>query len=385
MRILIVNSHGSDEGVGGTERGVSRLSRGLLAHGHEIEILAAFPGESQAAPTTTLGTTDWRTSTTRRVRNHLGDVVSMPSRRLDRVLAACRPDVVLTNNLPGISTAIWEVARRRGLPVVHSLHDYHLLCPRVTLHDARGQPCCAHPRFCSARARRLARWAPAVSDVIGVSSYVLERHVHLFPDARTHVIRHPVTPIEALTLPPPTELRAVGYIGSLEAIKGVNELLGAAEQLRRAGFVVHVAGDGRLRPAVEAAAGRGSVVYHGLVADDAKRAFFAACDLGVVPSIWPEPGAPPWVVLEWLAAGRPVLASNRGGLGERLGEFPGAIPIEPTAEKLLEAVQALARPDRWAATVVTGRVAATGDEERWLRDYEAVLRSAISEPPPLRQ
>ena len=133
--------------------------------------------------------------------------------------------------------------------------------------------------------------------MIGVSRYVLEQHLYLFPDARTHVIHHPVTPIEALKLAPPTELRAIGYIGSLEAMKGVNELLAAAEQLRQAGFVVHLAGDGRLRPAVEAAAARGSIVYHGLVAGDAKRAFFAACDLGVVPSIWPEPGAPPWVAL----------------------------------------------------------------------------------------
>ena len=145
MRILIANSHGSDESVGGAERGVARLATGLLAHGHEIEILAAFPGESPAAHTTTLGTTDWRISKTRRVRNHLGDVVSNPTRRLDRVLAACRPDVVFTNNLPGISTAIWEVARRQGLTVVHSLHDYHLLCPRVTLYDHQGQPCCSHP------------------------------------------------------------------------------------------------------------------------------------------------------------------------------------------------------------------------------------------------
>ena len=195
------------------------------------------------------------------------------------------------------------------------------------------------------------------------------------------MIHHPVTPIEALKLPPPTELRAIGYIGSLEVIKGVNELLAAAEQLRQAGFVVHLAGDGRLRPAVEAAAARGSVVYHGLVDGDAKRAFFAACDLGVVPSIWPEPGAPPWVALEWLAASRPVLASTRGGLGERIDQFPGMIPTEPTAERLVEAVQALAQPERWAATVATVRpIGATGDDERWLREHEAVFRSAIAEP-----
>jgi glycosyltransferase involved in cell wall biosynthesis len=385
LRVLLVNSHGSDKTVGGAERYVARLAEGLRDRGHEVDILAAFPGNFEAAPTTTLGTTDWRTSTTRRIRNHLGDVVSVPTRKLDHVLEAIRPDVVHTNNLPGISTAIWEVARRQGLPVVHSLHDYYLLCPRVTLHDAQGQPGCPQPRFCALRAQRLARWATAVSAVIGVSRYVLERHLHLFSEAQQHVIRHPTTPDETLTLPPPTELRAIGYIGSLEVTKGVNELLAASEQLQQAGYRIHVAGDGRLRPAVEAAAARGTIVYHGVVADGAKQAFFAACDLGVVPSVWSEPGGPPYVVLEWLAAARPVLASTRGGLGERLDDFPGVIPVEPEAEKLVEAVQALARPERWPATVATVRPGGSpGDGERWLREHEAVYLAATSQQDLLR-
>lgn len=380
MRILLVNSHGSDQAVGGAERYVSRLAKGLRAHGHEVEILAAFPGELESAPTTTLHATDWRLSTSRRIRNHLGDLVSMPTRTLKDALEKSRPDVVHTNNLPGISTAVWEVASRQRLPIVHSLHDYYLLCPRVTLHDAQGRPCCAKPRFCSARTRRLARWAPAVSDVIGVSNYVLERHVHLFPGARTHVIRHPMTPIETLTLPPPTELRTIGYIGALEVTKGVNELVAASKELREAGYHVHVAGDGRLRPAVEAAAARGTIVYHGMVSDAAKTAFFADCDVGIVPSVWPEPGGPPYVVLEWLASARPVLASTRGGLGERLDALPGVIPIEPEADKLVAAVHALARPQRWAAAVAAIRpVGATGDGKRWLREHEDVYDSATSE------
>ena len=67
-------------------------------------------------------------------------------------------------------------------------------------------------------------------------------------------------------------------------------------------------------------------------------------------------------------------------------QFPGMIPTEPTAEKLLEAVQALAQPERWAATVATvGPIGASGDDERWLREHEAVFRSAIAKPPPSRQ
>lgn len=379
MRILLVNSHGTNERVGGAERYVARLADGLRDHDHEVEILAAFPGEAEAARATTLHAVDWRASTSRRVRNHLGDLVSLPTRTLARAIRASRAELVHTNNLPGISTAVWEVARRQGIPVVHSLHDYYLLCPRVTLLDAQGRPCCAQPRFCAARTGRLARWTAGVSDVIGVSRYVLERHAHLFPDAGTHVIPHPTTPIDALALPAPNELRSIGYIGALDVTKGVKELVAASEVLRREGYRVHVAGDGRLRGALEEEAAHGTLVYHGSVAGGAKTAFFAACDVGVVPSVWPEPGGPPYVVLEWLAAGRPVLTSTRGGLGERLGDFPGVIPIEPTADRLVDAVRALARPENWSAAVATvARGGSPGDDERWLHAHEAVYDAARS-------
>ena len=52
-----------------------------------------------------------------------------------------RPDVVHTHNLPGISTGIWETCRRLGRPVVHTLHDYQLLCPRTSLMRTNGEPC----------------------------------------------------------------------------------------------------------------------------------------------------------------------------------------------------------------------------------------------------
>ena len=299
-----------------------------------------------------------------------------------RALREYGPEVVHTNNLPGMSTAVWELARRQRLPVVHTLHDYYLLCPRVTLVDADGQPCCSHERFCAVRARRLARWSPAISDVVGVSRYVLERHHDVFRNAREHVIRHPTPAVTDLALSPPDALRSVGFIGSLEATKGVRELLEAADALRAAGLELHVAGDGRLRRAVEEAAAAGRLVYHGVVDGAPKVEFFAACDLGLVPSVWPEPGGPPYVVLEWLAASRPVLVSTRGGLGERLEEFPGLIPSEPSAAALVQTIEALTSPGRFEAAVAAMRPAGVAADEtgRWLDEHEAVYALAVSDP-----
>src|SRR2546423_5732226 len=109
---------------------------GLRERGFEPLVLSAFP-ERETPPgitTVSLHSTDWRASRGRRLPNHLGDVVSAPTPRLDRAIAVGRPDLIHTNNPPGISSAALEGARRAGLPIVHQLPDYHLLCPRPTLH-----------------------------------------------------------------------------------------------------------------------------------------------------------------------------------------------------------------------------------------------------------
>src|SRR5919198_54913 len=89
----------------------------------------------------TLHGTSWRTSERRRILNHLGDLAAAPTPRLGRAVRAARPDVVHTHNLPGLSTAVWGAAAAAGARVVHTLHDYYLLCPRVTLVAPSGDPC----------------------------------------------------------------------------------------------------------------------------------------------------------------------------------------------------------------------------------------------------
>ena len=326
-----------------------------------MHVLAAFPGEADAV----LHATDWRDDRLRRLRNHAGDVLAQPDAALERAVLASRPELVHTHNLSGISTAAWAVAARHGLPVVHTLHDYWLLCPRVTLTARDGSPCSPSPLLCGFRTRRLARWAGAVRAAIGVSRFVLARHAGLLGHAALHVVRHPVLPPPAAPAPPRPVPTTLGYIGSLDRIKGVELLLEAD----LAGLRLRVAGDGRLRGRVEAA----GIDYAGVVSGERKRAFLAHCDIGIVPSVWDEPGGPPYTVIEWLAAGRPVLASRRGGLGEALDGLPGAIGIEPTPDAITGALRSLVEPTAWAAAVAAvGPIGSPDDLDRWLDDHERI-------------
>jgi glycosyltransferase involved in cell wall biosynthesis len=378
MRLLLVNAHGADEFSGGAEGYVAQLVDGFTARGHEVEVLAAFPSEPRGRRVTTLHRTHWRESQVRRVQNHLGDVLAVPTRKLDGVLARSAPDIVHTSNLPGISTAIWEVARRRGVPVVHTILDYQLLCPRVTLLRPDGTPCRPHPLLCGLRTKRLGRWAGAVSHVIGVSEFVLDLHASFFPSARLEKIGLLAFPPQRSIAPPGERLRTLGYIGALEHTKGVRQLLAAAPELARRGCMILLAGDGRLRGEVEAAAAREpNVQYVGPVSGAEKDRFLERSDAGILPSVWQEPGGPTMVAMEWLGAGRPLLISARGGLAEVIPELPGATVVEPTTEEIVAAVERLLEPRSWREAVQRVRLPARKhDLEGWLDAHERVYVAA---------
>jgi glycosyltransferase involved in cell wall biosynthesis len=380
VRILLANAYGADRFYGGAERYVRELRDGLSRRGHTIAVLAAFPARADDSEVLrTLHSTDWQSSTVRRALNHADDWLGTLPRGADAVLAELAPDLIHTNTLPGMSTGIWELARRRGIPVVHTIHDYHLLCPRVSLTRRDGSPCHPHPLLCGARSRRLAHWRAGVGALIGVSRHVLERH-HGFFDAGVPqtVVRPPRTSVPgAEQATPPQRMTQLGYLGTLNADKGVAMLLTAAPELAQRGIGLRIAGGGPLEDEVRAAAG---VEYAGRLQGDDVGRFLASCDVGVVASQWEDPA--PFTPLEWLAAGRPVLATTNGGLPE-LAELGGVRTFDGSASGLLQAVAALSVPADFTELLTT--VPATDgatDLERWLDEHLDVYGQAAAQAAP---
>ncbi len=380
----MVNAHGDDASSGGAEKLVLELSERLKARGNEVALLQAFPAREPVGDLdrTVLHRGDWRDNRIRRVRNHFGDVISRPDEALQKAVTEAAPNLVHTHNLPGLSTAVWEVARRLGVPVVHSLHDYYLFCPRTTLTRRDATPCRPSPLLCGYRTRRLARWSAAVSHVVGVSQYAIDLHAGLFPTAQKHLIRHPLATDPVAKLPAADRPRTLGYIGSLERIKGVHLLLEAAPQLAEVGIRLRLAGRGRLETEVaRVAAEQTNVDWVGAVLGDDKQRFLAECDLGVVPSVWAEPGGPTYTVVEWLAARRPVLVSTRGGLGE-VAAYAGATPVEPTSGAIVRALGALCEHRRWSDLVASLKpVDSAAEADHWVDRHVAIYRSVLDASP----
>ena len=122
----------------------------------------------------------------------------------------------------------------------------------------------------------------------------------------------------------------VGYVGRLEAHKGVGVLLDAIARLD--GVALEICGDGPDREALAAHADRvgmtDRVVFNGFVDRDELPSHFAGFDLLAVPSLPTARVTEQFgrVVVEAMAAGVPVVASDVGALADVVADAGVLVP-----------------------------------------------------------
>jgi glycosyltransferase involved in cell wall biosynthesis len=348
MRIAIVNSHYFPDEHGGAERSLRFLAEAAVARGHTCTVFTT--GEARES-TELNGVGIERFSLRRRPAAsaaarakllwHLRDTYSSAGAvEMANAIRQFAPDVAHTNNLSGISVALWGCLRRFGIPIAHTLRDYYLICPN-TAQFRHGQSCGNRCGAC--RVMGVPRIAATrhVNTVIGNSRFVLESHLRAgaFEGAHHDVIYNgyeaPAT-VSARAPVPAGRPLTVGFIGRLAPTKGVEMLIDAfARASLTAGrpMLLRIAGTGDvdyvndLRARVSA----WPVEFAGKVAP---ASFYESVDITVVPSLWHEPLAR--VIFESFAHGVPVLASSRGGSPELVVPGRTGWLFDPSEEGALE-------------------------------------------------
>ncbi|MEU7571564.1 glycosyltransferase family 4 protein [Micromonospora sp. NPDC049240] len=256
---------------------------------------------------------------------------------LDRLLVEHRPDVLhLHNPYPLLSPWVVRTAHRRGVPVVQTVHNYRQVCSSglyfrdgVICQDCRGRalgvPAIVHRCYRDSRAQSalmattLAVHRPtwrSVDRFIALTTAVAD-HLRDYgiPDERIVVKPNAV--------PDPGTPAPVGdgflFMGRLSPEKGLDLLL-AAWRRHPVGALgpLRIAGDGELRPLAEAAAAeRPDVRYLGQLDRQGVRAALADSAVVLATSTWHD--VLPTVIIEALAAGRPVLGTALGGIPYLVG------------------------------------------------------------------
>lgn len=338
MRILLVNSYYAPDIRGGAETWVKALAEELHRQGHQCAVLCTG---SRASEEILDGVTVFRRPTKKFLRGReygeCGKLVKAIDRvqelwcranrkTLEAVIAAYQPEVIHTNNLYEITPVIWQIARSRRIKVVHTLHDYYLLCPRVSLACRDRKQGCAAPHLLCRIHRRINRASSKlVHSFTAPSEWVLDtfRRGGFFPGGNGVVIPNgvalsPEETANALRIrknrEPGQPVRYV-YLGTLTEQKGIHLLLEAFGKLPPGSASLSIAGRGELEPLVRQYAARNPAMeYCGFLEERDVRELLLRSDVLICPSVWEEPFG--MVVLEAYRQAMPVIASRKGALPE---------------------------------------------------------------------
>src|SRR5262249_28543312 len=230
------------------------------------------------------------------------------------------------------------------------------------------------------------RRALAAADlVVGVSRGILDVYPSSIVDPERTRVVHSLPPRLPDTLDDPQQVRrrlSIGpgplvlYAGKRSPGKGTDVLIAAMDAIRISvpGVRFAFAGKGELAPPA-----RPDVHVLGSVPQPTLFALYAAADVVVVPSVWPEPLSR--VLIEAMHFGRAVVATRVGGSPELVDDDVTGMLVEPgDAASLARATVTLLRdPARRAqlGAAAAKHVAMVLDEDRLgptlLDAYESVL------------
>jgi len=364
MRVLVI--HTRYKVPGGEEEVFSAEVALLREKGHEVESLVLenreldlFPLPKQAAVTL------WNPAAFRRVH---------------KLIETHRPELVHLHNIfPLASPSVIHAAKRRGVPVVMTLHNYRLLCVNALLfrNGSNCEDCVGHFPW-RGIIRRCYRSSIKASAVVAAKLglhrslgtwKLVDRYIALTEFAREKFLqagfpKEKVVVKPNFLSPDPGKGKGGGgyalFVGRLSPEKGIRTLLEAWRRMAKR-VPLKIVGDGPLAGAIEKEIlGMPHVDWLGRKPRQDVIALMDRAEFLVFPSEWYE--GFPMVLLEALAKGLPVLTTSIGSQASIVEDGLTGIHFKPGDAR------DLASKADWMAT---HREELLGMRERARQEYEA--------------
>ena len=251
------------------------------------------------------------------------------------------PDIIHINKMRGFSGAVWSVSSHLYPGrVIQTCHDYESMSPDGIMRGLIGKM--ARDKKWPVRGYQIirARLSSNVSIVTSPSKFTLERITDsgMFSYAHASVIPNTHgwsnTELKAIRSKNCSTTSESGvrylFIGRLETEKGINELCEAFSQLFAFYPSIHldIAGYGTLDNSLRKKyKDHPGIHFLGLVDGQSKKDAFSRTTVVVVPSLVDEVFG--LIVVEAFAFGKPVIASNIGGLPELVHDTETGWLVEP--------------------------------------------------------
>jgi glycosyltransferase involved in cell wall biosynthesis len=340
MRILLISSLYGVTG-GGAGLIVSHLAQGLSTLGNQVVVIT-MGEDSQYTKTEENGVHIYRFRPLniyslegkdteplwKRMIWQFVDVYNFHTARiLHKLLEREAPDIIHIHKMRGFSGAVWTVASRI-LPgrVIQTCHDYESMSPDGLMRGSIGRM--ALRKQWPVRGYQLirARLSEGVSAVTAPSTFALKRITEsgLFPFAELKVVpnthgwsRDKLQSIQELSIHSYSGGFRFLFLGRLEREKGIVELCEAFWRAfdLQSSIRLDIAGWGSLDKELRKKyAEHPGFNFLGLVDGESKQQAIGCANVVIVPSLVDEVFG--ITVVEAFAFGKPVIASNKGGLPE---------------------------------------------------------------------
>lgn len=326
MRIVIVCTLYPPYILGGAEKSTALLAEGLLEQGHDVFVITTGQKDEQVKIN---GINVYRLKNRniywrypqrdkpllKKAIWHLLDIYNVfYQKNLKKIFTFIRPDIVHTGNLCGLSCCVWNVAKSMGIPIVHTLRDYYLLCPQQTM--LKGDKSCDTQCFvCKKYSLAKKAMSEKVYAVVGISNFILGLHKKFgyFKNAKYDCVIPNSVKYENV-VDCCQKNKDIGYIGRLSPEKGIEFLIEAfkmSNNKNNAKLKIAGTGNKKYEDYLKQKYNDENIVFLGHCNQSD---FFNTISLLVVPSLWNEPFGR--VVIEAYSYHVPVFMSVNGGLKE---------------------------------------------------------------------
>jgi glycosyltransferase involved in cell wall biosynthesis len=395
MRFCMVSTFYPPYHFGGDAIFVHSLSRALVAHGHQVEVVHCEDAYRLDASIATAAAKDPAPVTdsdgilVHRLRSRyypLSSFVTQQTSRPGFNAAALRRildrpfDVVNFHNISLVG-GLGTLPLSRAPVNLYTLHEHWLLCPTHIFWKNRRQlcdapqciRCCVRsgipPQFWrySGMPKRSLR---SVDALLSPSAYTARRHEEANLGRPIHVLPtySPIDPGPADADPAATGRPRFVYVGRVTRSKGVDLLLPLFAGLRE--FDLDIVGQGDLLDELKRKyAAYPSIRFLGHREHSEIAPFYSGATAMILPSLAPE--VFPLCILEAFACGTPVIVNDVGGNREAV-DRSGAGFVYRTDRELLDAVMMLAsQPHLRARLALRARAAYEQfyNEKRYVAEY----------------
>lgn len=367
MKILMVNKFLYPRG--GSESYMLYLGEHLEKMGHQVSYFGMYDEKNTVGNAAGLYTQnmDFHAKNWERFLYPFKIIYSFEAKKkIMQVIDDFQPDIVHMNNINfQLTPSIIYGVKKKGIPLVQTVHDYQMICPNHLLYNfEKNTPCekCINGSYWNCIKNRCIHGS-LVKSVLGVVEAMLfsllkpYKKVDLFVcpsnflenkllstkkyyEGKTRTI-HNYIDKERFALRDQKEGDYIVYVGRLSKEKGIENIAATAKLLPQYTFIIAGSGpdEGLLKDIP-------NVKLAGFLTGDKLTELMGNAKVLLLPSVCFENC--PLSILEAQAMGVPVVTMNYGGMAELVREgVTGALAEEPTPEGIAAKLQQVMEEERY--------------------------------------